>query len=315
MIPLLTSPPLRQGGPEPLAVAVREPGGGVESGSESGGEDSVRGLVAEALAAEADEDWTAAFALYLAALRAAEDDDGRRLAFSAVGRLLGAPETPAASGLKTALDAFADGDGGSPARPWALRALVAAHAADGAVGEARRAAGTLAADYAGSEHARYGLAAEVGLALRAGAPEAAVSALASLEAVWPEARQTAQARGLVAAVLGPEALPEPGARVVGAEPAPVASMAEVPVAVVLLPVYPNPSAGATVVPFVLAAVADVRVSVYDVPGREVAVLVDGPREAGAHEAALDGSALPAGTYLVRLTAGGATATRRLTVAR
>src|SRR5690606_25350613 len=92
VLPPLTSPPPRQGGPEPLAVAVRDPGGGVESGSESGGEDSVRGLVAEALAAEADEDWTAAFALYLAALRAAEDDDGRRLAFSAVARLLGTPE-------------------------------------------------------------------------------------------------------------------------------------------------------------------------------------------------------------------------------
>jgi hypothetical protein len=59
----------------------------------------------------------------------------------------------------------------------------------------------------------------------------------------------------------------------------------------------------------------VRLAVYDVLGREVAVLVDGERPAGRHEAVLDGRMLPSGVYLVRLAAGGEVRTRAVTLAR
>jgi hypothetical protein len=69
------------------------------------------------------------------------------------------------------------------------------------------------------------------------------------------------------------------------------------------------------VAFRLPEAGPVRLAVYDALGREVAVVAEGWRAAGAHEAALDAAALPAGVYLARLTAGARTATRRLTVAR
>ena len=59
----------------------------------------------------------------------------------------------------------------------------------------------------------------------------------------------------------------------------------------------------------------VRVVVTDVLGREVAVLVDGERMAGAHEASFDTGRLAPGVYVVRLSAGAETAVQRVTVAR
>ncbi len=58
-----------------------------------------------------------------------------------------------------------------------------------------------------------------------------------------------------------------------------------------------------------------RVSLYDVLGREVAVLVDGAAGAGEHEVELDVDRLVPGVYSVRLTAGTDVLTRRITVAR
>jgi hypothetical protein len=81
----------------------------------------------------------------------------------------------------------------------------------------------------------------------------------------------------------------------------------------LLPPRPNPAAGRAVVPFLLADGGPVRLAVYDVLGREVAVLHDGPMAAGPHHVALDTAALPTGTYLVRLTTPEGARTRTLTV--
>lgn len=78
---------------------------------------------------------------------------------------------------------------------------------------------------------------------------------------------------------------------------------------------PNPFGESTALPFTLPVAGPVTLSVYDALGREVAVLVDGVRPAGRHEAVLDGGRLPAGVYVVRLTAAGQTAQRRITVVR
>jgi hypothetical protein len=86
--------------------------------------------------------------------------------------------------------------------------------------------------------------------------------------------------------------------------------------------YPNPFAEAATIRFALPAPAAVRLVVYDVLGREVAVLLDGPVAAGAHAVTLDGQAFAAGAYVWQLEvedpsrgAGARVETGRLTLLR
>ena len=71
-----------------------------------------------------------------------------------------------------------------------------------------------------------------------------------------------------------------------------------------LVVYPNPFAGEATVVLSLAEASEVRVAVYDVLGREVAVLHAGPMGAGEHTLRFEGAGLPAGLYLVRASSVG-----------
>jgi hypothetical protein len=104
-----------------------------------------------------------------------------------------------------------------------------------------------------------------------------------------------------------------------AAPPPVAASnhagVELPAEVTLAPAYPNPSSSRTTLRFGLPEAQAVRLAVYDALGREVAVLLDGERAAGWHEATLDGRALASGVYLYRLEAGPFAQTRRLLLAR
>ena len=79
--------------------------------------------------------------------------------------------------------------------------------------------------------------------------------------------------------------------------------------------YPNPAFGRATVAFDLAEASEVRVALYDMTGRVVAVVADGPVAAGRHAVQLDASRLSTGVYVVRLTAGALHATQRLTVVR
>lgn len=94
---------------------------------------------------------------------------------------------------------------------------------------------------------------------------------------------------------------------------------EAPLQVALGTPFPNPARGAVTLPFELPEASEVTVEVYDALGRSVARIDAGERAAGAHEAALDGRALAAGTYVVRMTAEGESGrevrVRRLTVVR
>lgn len=78
---------------------------------------------------------------------------------------------------------------------------------------------------------------------------------------------------------------------------------------------PSPARGAASVRFVLARPGKARLNVFDLLGREVAVLHDGPAVAGATVARIDASALAPGVYVVRLVANGSRRTQRLVVAR
>ncbi|GIV58631.1 MAG: hypothetical protein KatS3mg042_1544 [Rhodothermaceae bacterium] len=93
----------------------------------------------------------------------------------------------------------------------------------------------------------------------------------------------------------------------------VAAETEAPTpALVLAPNYPEPFSQATTIPFVLDRPTRVALRVYDLLGREVAVLAEGLLPAGRHEAVWEAGALPAGLYLVRLQAGDTVLTRTLT---
>jgi uncharacterized repeat protein (TIGR01451 family) len=77
--------------------------------------------------------------------------------------------------------------------------------------------------------------------------------------------------------------------------------------------YPNPFNPEAVIPFALSESSQVRLAVYDMLGRQVAVLVEGQVSAGVHEAVFNGSRLPTGVYLVRLEAQGQVQTQRITL--
>ncbi len=75
--------------------------------------------------------------------------------------------------------------------------------------------------------------------------------------------------------------------------------------------YPNPFNPTTAISYKLQAASHINLRVYDTAGRLVAILVDGWRETGIHEATFEGSGLPSGVYLLRLEAGANTATQKL----
>jgi hypothetical protein len=75
--------------------------------------------------------------------------------------------------------------------------------------------------------------------------------------------------------------------------------------------YPNPFNPSTTISFELPKPSDVRLSVYDVLGREVSVLVNERKGVGVHKVKFDASGLPSGAYFCRLRAGDFMATRKL----
>ncbi len=82
-----------------------------------------------------------------------------------------------------------------------------------------------------------------------------------------------------------------------------------------LEVYPNPAGESITVALELAEAGHVRIGLYDVQGREVAVLHAGPLSAGEHALSFESAHLPAGVYLVRVEGKDLTASQRVTVVR
>lgn len=78
---------------------------------------------------------------------------------------------------------------------------------------------------------------------------------------------------------------------------------ELPREVTLLQNYPNPFNPVTSITFDLPEAAEVRLEVFDVTGRRVALLVDERRQAGRYQAVFDASGLASGVYIGRLLVG------------
>jgi len=80
--------------------------------------------------------------------------------------------------------------------------------------------------------------------------------------------------------------------------------AELPSTAVLEQNYPNPFSTSTSIRYTLAEPSTVTLTVFDVTGRTVAVLVDEVRAAGTYTAEFDARDLPSGVYYCRLEAAG-----------
>ena len=86
-------------------------------------------------------------------------------------------------------------------------------------------------------------------------------------------------------------------------------------AVTTIAVGPNPAASAATVRFTLDRAQDVRVALYDVLGREVAVVAEGSFGVGTTTARVATGGLPTGVYVLRLQAEGTSVSRQISVVR
>jgi hypothetical protein len=86
--------------------------------------------------------------------------------------------------------------------------------------------------------------------------------------------------------------------------------------------FPNPFNPSTTIGFLVSGPGSrdpqpgshtVKLGVYDVLGREVALLVNGPREAGRHVVSWNASSVPSGVYYYRLHVDGSAETRKAVV--
>ncbi len=95
----------------------------------------------------------------------------------------------------------------------------------------------------------------------------------------------------------------------------VVEQPEMPDRFELLQNYPNPFNPTTVISGQWTVNSFVRLAVYDVLGREVAVLADGRYPGGRYSFTFDGRNLASGVYFYRLTAGAFTAVRKMLLVR
>jgi hypothetical protein len=93
-----------------------------------------------------------------------------------------------------------------------------------------------------------------------------------------------------------------------------------PAASAIRSIFPNPFNPATRISFEIAGKTAVELSIYDVSGRRVAVLVRGELESGRYEAVWNGRAVAgrtaaSGVYFCRLEAGGVVETKKIVLLR
>lgn len=79
--------------------------------------------------------------------------------------------------------------------------------------------------------------------------------------------------------------------------------------------YPNPFNPTTVITYDIAKRSHVMLTVYDVLGREVAVLVNADKSPGEYQATFNGSDLASGVYFYRIQAGKYSSTKKLVLVK
>jgi len=89
----------------------------------------------------------------------------------------------------------------------------------------------------------------------------------------------------------------------------------IPVSNLLLQNYPNPFNGSSNIGFTIRETSRVRLSVFDILGREVATLVNEEKAPGSYRVTWNAEGKASGIYLYRLQANGYTATKRMTLTK
>ncbi len=79
--------------------------------------------------------------------------------------------------------------------------------------------------------------------------------------------------------------------------------------------YPNPFNQRSLVSFFIERPGNARLAVYDIAGREVAVIAEGFYPAGTHRALWEGTAAGSGVFIVRLQGDGFEAARRVVLVK
>src|SRR4030095_948330 len=79
--------------------------------------------------------------------------------------------------------------------------------------------------------------------------------------------------------------------------------------------YPNPFNPSTVLSYNLKTDENVKLTVYNLVGQSVRVLVDGFQSTGEYEVTFDANDLPAGIYLYKLQVGEYSSVKRMTLVK
>lgn len=79
--------------------------------------------------------------------------------------------------------------------------------------------------------------------------------------------------------------------------------------------FPNPFNSSTYISFVLPSTEHVRITVYDVLGKEITRILDEARQAGTYCVTLDASSLPSGVYLYKFETSTFSETRKFVLMR
>jgi hypothetical protein len=77
--------------------------------------------------------------------------------------------------------------------------------------------------------------------------------------------------------------------------------------------YPNPFNPATLIKYSIAKRGNVTLKVYNVLGKEAAVLVNGEKEAGNYEINFNASGLSSGVYFYELSSAGSRLTKKMII--
>jgi hypothetical protein len=79
--------------------------------------------------------------------------------------------------------------------------------------------------------------------------------------------------------------------------------------------YPNPFNPTTQLSYNLKIDGNVKLTVFNLVGQSMAVLVDGYQTAGYYEVSFDANDLPAGIYLYKLQVGDYSSVKRMTLVK
>jgi hypothetical protein len=79
--------------------------------------------------------------------------------------------------------------------------------------------------------------------------------------------------------------------------------------------YPNPFNPSTLIRYELPRQSLVTLKIYDILGREVAILVNEQKPAGRYETRFDGKSLSSGVYFYRIKAGDFVQTKKMVLAK